>query len=80
MSNGQHVCAARRHEIGGIVTEVGPKVTKFKVGDRAGVGCLVNSCRTCEACKEQKEASACSHSGQWEQVAKGAGRGGGMLG
>ncbi|WP_457579163.1 NAD(P)-dependent alcohol dehydrogenase [Ensifer adhaerens] len=35
------------HEIVGIVTAVGSKVTKFKVGDRAGVGCFVNSCTTC---------------------------------
>lgn len=35
------------HEIVGIVTSVGSKVTKFKVGDRAGVGCFVDSCTTC---------------------------------
>ncbi|KSV70873.1 zinc-binding dehydrogenase [Sinorhizobium sp. GW3] len=35
------------HEIVGIVTAVGSKVTKFKVGDRAGVGCFVDSCTTC---------------------------------
>jgi len=35
------------HEIAGIVTAVGAKVTKFKVGDRAGVGCFVNSCTQC---------------------------------
>jgi hypothetical protein len=35
------------HEGAGIITYVGPKVTKFKVGDKAGVGCLVNSCRSC---------------------------------
>ncbi|MFD9327484.1 NAD(P)-dependent alcohol dehydrogenase [Streptomyces sp. NPDC060065] len=39
------------HEIAGIVTEVGSGVTKFQVGDRAGVGCLVDSCRECENCK-----------------------------
>ncbi|MFF1739018.1 NAD(P)-dependent alcohol dehydrogenase [Streptomyces mirabilis] len=39
------------HEIAGIVSEVGSGVTKFKVGDRAGVGCLVDSCRECENCK-----------------------------
>ena len=33
------------HEIVGIVTEVGAKVTKFSVGSRAGVGCMVGSCR-----------------------------------
>ncbi|MGW2562509.1 NAD(P)-dependent alcohol dehydrogenase [Streptomyces sp. NPDC001514] len=39
------------HEIAGIVTEVGPGVTKFAVGDRVGVGCLVDSCRECDNCK-----------------------------
>ncbi|MCX4971819.1 NAD(P)-dependent alcohol dehydrogenase [Streptomyces sp. NBC_00620] len=39
------------HEIAGIVTEVGSGVTKFQVGDRAGVGCMVDSCRECENCK-----------------------------
>ena len=39
------------HEIAGIVTEIGPKVTKFKVGDRIGVGVFVDSCRKCENCK-----------------------------
>lgn len=36
------------HEIVGLVTAVGEKVTKFKVGDRAGVGCMVDGCTTCE--------------------------------
>ncbi|KQR75712.1 hydroxyacid dehydrogenase [Rhizobium sp. Leaf384] len=35
------------HEIVGIVSAVGAGVTKFKVGDKAGVGCFVNSCTTC---------------------------------
>jgi len=35
------------HEITGIVTAVGPKVTRFAVGDRVGVGCFVDSCTTC---------------------------------
>ncbi|MGA5502019.1 NAD(P)-dependent alcohol dehydrogenase [Streptomyces umbrinus] len=39
------------HEIAGIVTEVGTGVTKFAVGDRVGVGCMVDSCRECENCK-----------------------------
>ncbi|MCF8609034.1 NAD(P)-dependent alcohol dehydrogenase [Gordonia sp. HY285] len=38
------------HEIVGEVTEVGGEVTKFAVGDRVGVGCMVNSCRECENC------------------------------
>lgn len=39
------------HEIVGVVTAVGSHVKKFKVGDRAGVGCLVDSCRDCDNCK-----------------------------
>lgn len=39
------------HEIVGRVTRVGPEVTKFKEGDLGGVGCFVDSCRTCDNCK-----------------------------
>ncbi|MEU8792892.1 NAD(P)-dependent alcohol dehydrogenase [Streptomyces sp. NPDC048643] len=39
------------HEIAGIVSEIGSGVTKFKVGDRVGVGCMVDSCRECENCR-----------------------------
>src|SRR3954466_4893367 len=39
------------HEIAGVVTAVGSDVTKWAVGDRVGVGCMVNSCRECENCK-----------------------------
>ena len=39
------------HEIAGIVSEVGPGVTKYQVGDRVGVGCMVDSCRECESCE-----------------------------
>ncbi|MFJ9740305.1 NAD(P)-dependent alcohol dehydrogenase [Streptomyces sp. NPDC101166] len=39
------------HEIAGVVSEVGAGVTKFAVGDRVGVGCMVDSCRECENCK-----------------------------
>jgi uncharacterized zinc-type alcohol dehydrogenase-like protein len=38
------------HEIAGIVTEVGTQVTKYKIGDRVGVGCFVDSCRECPNC------------------------------
>jgi alcohol dehydrogenase (NADP+) len=38
------------HEIVGTVAEVGAEVTAHQVGDRVGVGCMVNSCRECEAC------------------------------
>lgn len=43
------------HEFTGVVQQVGDKVTKFKVGDRVGVGCMVNSCGECESCKVGKE-------------------------
>ena len=43
------------HEIVGKVTKVGSEVTKLKVGDIAGVGCLVDSCQTCESCKKDLE-------------------------
>ncbi|MGO8718091.1 MAG: NAD(P)-dependent alcohol dehydrogenase [Acidobacteriaceae bacterium] len=47
------------HEIIGAVTSVGDKVSKYKVGDTVGVGCFVDSCRHCEACKKGQE-SYCS--------------------
>lgn len=43
------------HEIVGTVAQVGTAVTTFKVDDRAGVGCFVDSCRTCTACREGLE-------------------------
>jgi uncharacterized zinc-type alcohol dehydrogenase-like protein len=43
------------HEIVGIVTAVGSHVKKFKVGDRAAIGCLVDSCRECDNCQEGLE-------------------------
>lgn len=43
------------HEIAGVVTAVGKKVKKFKVGDKAGVGCMVNSCMKCDSCKNGEE-------------------------
>ena len=43
------------HEIAGRVTAVGRKVKKFKVGDLAGVGCMVDSCRKCENCRKGLE-------------------------
>ena len=39
------------HEIAGIVTSTGSKVTKFKVGDAVGVGVFIDSCRECSSCK-----------------------------
>jgi uncharacterized zinc-type alcohol dehydrogenase-like protein len=43
------------HEIAGVVSRVGDKVSKFKVGDHVGVGCIVDSCGKCDSCKEGLE-------------------------
>ena len=43
------------HEIAGIVTAVGDEVSRHKVGDRVGVGCFVDSCGECEACRKGEE-------------------------
>lgn len=43
------------HEIVGEVTNVGKAVSTFKIGDRVGVGCLVDSCATCKSCKQNLE-------------------------
>ncbi|GER27295.1 alcohol dehydrogenase [Striga asiatica] len=43
------------HEIVGVVTEIGAKVTKFKKRDIVGVGCWVGSCRECEECRKNDE-------------------------
>ncbi len=43
------------HEIVGLVKSVGDKVTKFKIGDKVGVGCFVDSCRECSSCKDGLE-------------------------
>jgi uncharacterized zinc-type alcohol dehydrogenase-like protein len=43
------------HEIAGVVSAVGDGVTRYKVGDRVGVGCMVDSCGECEFCKDSQE-------------------------
>ncbi|MDI3390575.1 NAD(P)-dependent alcohol dehydrogenase [Streptomyces sp. B-S-A8] len=43
------------HEIAGVVSAVGPGVTKHAVGDHVGVGCFVDSCRACEYCEQGLE-------------------------
>jgi alcohol dehydrogenase (NADP+) len=43
------------HEIVGKIVKVGTAVKKFKINDLAGVGCLVDSCRTCDNCKDGLE-------------------------
>ncbi|MFE4548117.1 NAD(P)-dependent alcohol dehydrogenase [Streptomyces sp. NPDC056785] len=50
------------HEIAGIVSAVGTGVTKFRAGDRVGVGCMVDSCRTCDNCRAGNE-QYCTGSG-----------------
>jgi len=46
------------HEIVGRVTRVGPKVTRFRAGDLAGVGCFVDSCLSCDPCSAISSSSA----------------------
>ncbi|XP_058094428.1 probable mannitol dehydrogenase [Magnolia sinica] len=43
------------HEIVGILTQVGHNVTKFKIGDKVGVGGVIGSCRVCNSCKQDHE-------------------------
>ena len=43
------------HEIVGRISRIGDQVKGFKVGDLAGIGCFVDSCRTCSSCKEGLE-------------------------
>lgn len=57
------------HEIAGIVTAVGTKVSKHKVGDKVGVGCFVDSCRTCAECKQGLE-QYCSVQTVWTYNAR----------
>lgn len=51
----QRYPAVPGHEIVGVVSEVGADVTRHKVGDRVGVGCMVNSCRECDNCHAGEE-------------------------
>lgn len=51
----QHYPLTVGHEIVGTVAEVGAEVTKFAVGDRVGVGCMVNSCGECANCVAGEE-------------------------
>jgi alcohol dehydrogenase (NADP+) len=52
------------HEVAGVVTEVGSSVTKFKKGDKIGVGCMVDSCRTCAQCQQGLE-QYCANTPVW---------------
>jgi uncharacterized zinc-type alcohol dehydrogenase-like protein len=53
------------HEIVGKVAAVGSAVTKFKVGDTAAVGCMVDSCRECDSCKAGEQQYCDRHAGVW---------------
>jgi len=57
------------HEIAGVVTAVGNNVTKYKVGDKVGVGCFVDSCRTCAECQRGLE-QYCSVQTVWTYNAR----------
>jgi len=48
------------HEIVGVVSAVGPGVTKYKEGDRVAVGCMVDSCQSCDQCDKGEE-QLCRH-------------------
>ncbi len=48
-------CSVPGHEIAGHVIAVGDQVKKFKVGDKVGVGCMVDSCRQCNSCHGGEE-------------------------
>ncbi len=52
------------HEIVGKIVKVGSHVRKFKVGELAGTGCMVDSCRTCDNCKEGLE-QYCTNGGSY---------------
>ncbi|STX06927.1 NAD(P)-dependent alcohol dehydrogenase [Kocuria rosea] len=51
----QHYPLVPGHEIVGTVAEIGPEVTGHAVGDRVGVGCMVNSCGQCTTCRNGDE-------------------------
>jgi uncharacterized zinc-type alcohol dehydrogenase-like protein len=57
------------HEIVGRVVAVGSQVTRFRLGDMAGVGCMVDSCGTCENCKRGEE-QYCLNGATWTYGAK----------
>ncbi|MFI8260859.1 MULTISPECIES: NAD(P)-dependent alcohol dehydrogenase [unclassified Streptomyces] len=58
------------HEIAGVVSRTGPGVTRFAAGDRVGVGCMVDSCRTCVNCRAGLE-QYCSQGPVWTYNAVG---------
>lgn len=64
------------HEIAGIVTAVGKNVTKFKVGDKAGVGCMVDGCTDCENEEQYKPGTLFTYGNPDEREPSGITQGG----
>jgi uncharacterized zinc-type alcohol dehydrogenase-like protein len=62
------------HELVGVVTAVGPKVSRVKVGQHVGVGCLVDSCRRCSACRNGQEQDCSKMVGTYVGRDNGSGR------
>lgn len=62
------------HEIVGRVREVGSGVTRHEPGDIVGVGCMVDSCRTCEPCSEGEEQFCAHQIGTYGGIEKGSQR------
>lgn len=58
------------HEIVGVVAKVGNSVKKFKVGERAAVGCMVDSCRECPSCRAGEEQYCDKFATVWTYNAK----------
>lgn len=56
----QHYPLVPGHEIIGQVIDVGPQVTRYQVGDKVGVGCMVDSCQACDQCDHGEE-QYCRH-------------------
>ena len=62
------------HELAGICIAVGSEVTRVKVGDHVGVGCIVDSCLDCDACKRDEEQKCKKMVGTYNASDKGSGR------
>jgi len=62
------------HELAGVCTEVGAGVTKFRVGDHVGVGCMVDSCLDCPQCTAGEEQKCSKHVGTYNGADNGSGR------
>mmetsp|Transcript_2911 Transcript_2911/g.3941 ORF Transcript_2911/g.3941 Transcript_2911/m.3941 type:complete len:402 (+) Transcript_2911:411-1616(+) len=53
------------HELAGICVAIGERVTKVKVGDQVGVGCMVDSCHNCNACRDNREQNCRKQTGTY---------------